>query len=318
MYRIIGGDQREYGPISAEQMRRWIAEGRLNSQSLVQPEGTSEWRRLAEFPEFAAVLGLAPLSLGLGAAPPVAGLAPDLFSRDYELDIGRCIGQAWELLQNNFGAVFAGSFVFLLIQIALGGFAQIPLIGVVGGIASFILSGPLYGGLYCFFLRHIRHEPVDLGTVFAGFRIQFGQLLLGYVVAVILISLAALPGVAVMAYPGYWIFVHHTATASQVLWIAAGFILLLIPVAYLIVSWVFALPLIVDQRLDFWPAMEASRKLVGKHFWTNLGLLVVCGLIKVLGICVCCVGGFISWPISVGALMYAYERIFIAPSAKAA
>ena len=33
MYRIIGGDGREYGPISLDQMRQWIAEGRVNAQT---------------------------------------------------------------------------------------------------------------------------------------------------------------------------------------------------------------------------------------------------------------------------------------------
>ena len=52
MYKIIGADGKEYGPISAEQLRQWIAEGRVNAQTRVMPEGATEWRVLAEFPEF--------------------------------------------------------------------------------------------------------------------------------------------------------------------------------------------------------------------------------------------------------------------------
>ena len=54
MYKIIGGDQKEYGPISTEQLRAWIAEGRVNSQTPLQAEGQTGWRPLGEFPEFAA------------------------------------------------------------------------------------------------------------------------------------------------------------------------------------------------------------------------------------------------------------------------
>jgi hypothetical protein len=54
MYRIIGADGREYGPVSAEQLRQWIAEGRVNNQSRAQAEGATEWKTLADFPELTA------------------------------------------------------------------------------------------------------------------------------------------------------------------------------------------------------------------------------------------------------------------------
>lgn len=52
MYRIIGADGREYGPVSAEQLRRWIAEGRANASSRALLEGSSDWKPLGAFPEF--------------------------------------------------------------------------------------------------------------------------------------------------------------------------------------------------------------------------------------------------------------------------
>ena len=55
-YRIIGADQMEYGPVSAKQIRQWIAEGRIESETKLQVEGSTEWRRLAEAPEFAKAL----------------------------------------------------------------------------------------------------------------------------------------------------------------------------------------------------------------------------------------------------------------------
>ena len=53
MYRIIGSDGSEYGPVDAEQIKRWLADGRVNLQSKVLAEGATEWRPLAEFPELA-------------------------------------------------------------------------------------------------------------------------------------------------------------------------------------------------------------------------------------------------------------------------
>jgi hypothetical protein len=60
MYRIIGADGREYGPISADQLRQWITEGRANAQTRVLLEGTSDWKPLSELPEFAASIPSAP------------------------------------------------------------------------------------------------------------------------------------------------------------------------------------------------------------------------------------------------------------------
>jgi TM2 domain-containing membrane protein YozV len=56
MYRIIGADGKEYGPVTAEQLKQWIAEGRANAQTRVRPEATGEWKWLSELPEFAAAL----------------------------------------------------------------------------------------------------------------------------------------------------------------------------------------------------------------------------------------------------------------------
>ncbi len=51
MYRITGADGKEYGPVSADQVRQWVAEGRANAQTLVQAEGRTEWKPLAVYPE---------------------------------------------------------------------------------------------------------------------------------------------------------------------------------------------------------------------------------------------------------------------------
>src|SRR5208282_5266213 len=59
MYKIIGGDQKEYGTLSAEDMRKWIAEGRLNAQTLTKAEGDEAFRPLGGFPEFVDALAAA-------------------------------------------------------------------------------------------------------------------------------------------------------------------------------------------------------------------------------------------------------------------
>jgi hypothetical protein len=62
MYKVIGIDQKIYGPISADQLRQWHAQGRINQATLVLAEGSTEWRPLASIPEF--------------AVPPLVSLPP--------------------------------------------------------------------------------------------------------------------------------------------------------------------------------------------------------------------------------------------------
>jgi GYF domain 2 len=68
MYKIIGADGKEYGPVTAEQLRQWIAEGRANAQSRVLPDGATEWVVLSQLPEFASSFPISP--------PPLAEPRP--------------------------------------------------------------------------------------------------------------------------------------------------------------------------------------------------------------------------------------------------
>ena len=71
MYKIIGADQKEYGPITEEQIRFWIREGRVNAQTKASADGTGDWKTLGAFPEFAEAFGL-----GTPGAGPAASFAP--------------------------------------------------------------------------------------------------------------------------------------------------------------------------------------------------------------------------------------------------
>src|SRR5688572_23268451 len=74
MYKIRGSDQKEYGPVSIDVMKGWIVEKRVNAETMVQAEGTSEWRTLAEFREFRSDL----LAVVTPARRPRAADAPKL------------------------------------------------------------------------------------------------------------------------------------------------------------------------------------------------------------------------------------------------
>jgi len=73
MYKIIGADGKEYGPVSTEQLRQWITEGRVNTQTKVLPEGGVDWKPLGTLPEFSLVFGThaTPPALGASAGQPL-------------------------------------------------------------------------------------------------------------------------------------------------------------------------------------------------------------------------------------------------------
>jgi hypothetical protein len=53
MYKIIGSDQKIYGPVTLALLRQWMAEGRVNAGTLVQADGATDWRPLSTYPELA-------------------------------------------------------------------------------------------------------------------------------------------------------------------------------------------------------------------------------------------------------------------------
>jgi len=52
IYKIIGEDGKEYGPVSGGQLRQWIAEGRVESRTPVFADGAKDWNFVGLLPEF--------------------------------------------------------------------------------------------------------------------------------------------------------------------------------------------------------------------------------------------------------------------------
>lgn len=77
MYKIIGADQKEYGPITADQLRQWISEGRVNAATRVLLEGETVWKTVGELPEFASHLPVAtPPPADVPRSPSIAMPGP--------------------------------------------------------------------------------------------------------------------------------------------------------------------------------------------------------------------------------------------------
>ena len=63
-YRIIGADQKVYGPIDGAKILEWIADERINWQTPAQIEGTGEWKPLSAW-------GASPKPPAIALPPPI-------------------------------------------------------------------------------------------------------------------------------------------------------------------------------------------------------------------------------------------------------
>ena len=340
MYKIIGGDGQEYGPITEADVCKWIAEGRLNEQSLAKTEGEAGFRALSTFPEFASALGTARAAHGV--QPPPLPQPVDWRSRDYELDIGGCISRGWELFMNHLGILIGSTLLYGVIFLAVSFFlglivTMISLIGfsqeaqqtvtfvfirdVLTRIVAALVMAPMTGGLYYVFIQAIRGQPVGIGELFIGFQRMFPQLFLGYLVNTFVVIVCFVPYTIIVLSRILPMLPHGQIPPDQLwpvmhqLWAAflGSFPILLVcmvPNLYLLTSLLFVIPLIIDKEMDVWTAIKTSWRIVHKHWFTVFGLLFVSGLIFLAGVPLCCVGCILTFIISTAAVLCGYETIF--------
>jgi Flp pilus assembly protein TadD/tRNA A-37 threonylcarbamoyl transferase component Bud32 len=147
------------------------------------------------------------------------------------------------------------------------------LLGAVG-----VVGGPLAGGLCLYFLKKIRGETARVETAFSGVHVALLQLFLAGLVGGIFTLL--------------------------------GLVCLILPGIFLAGVTMFAMALVIDKQLKFWPAIELSAKTMSKHKGKFLGFMVGMTLITLAGALAFGLGLFLVMPIVFGSMMYAYEDIF--------
>ena len=281
MFTIIGGDGKEYGPVKLQQVKNWIADGRANLDTKAKRIGDEEWKRLGDFPEINTTAP-AEVSTAEPAIPdPSDGKGPlkvdpktyadDLIERAIPLDIAGCFQRGWDLLKANFWPM-VGAFAAIFLIMML--FSVVPIISLLTGL---LLTGVFYGGLFGYYIKLARGESAELSDIFNGFSVAFVPLMLASMV-------------------------------SQVL-TGVGVLLLILPGIYLAVAYLFVYILIMDKKLEFWAAMEVSRRVITAQWWRLLGLALIGVLLALLGAVALIIGMFVTIPIYMVALIYADEDL---------
>ncbi len=155
------------------------------------------------------------------------------------------------------------------------------LMGILMALVGFIpfggllVAGPLLGGIYILIIKIDKGEDFTFANYFDGFQ-SFVPLL--------------------------------AATTLTGLFIFFGYMLLIIPGIYLTLAYAFTTLNIVDGGMEFWPAMEKSRKDVTAHFWDYLMLaLIMLAITVVSAIPTFGFGVIFTLPVCLAAQYYFYK-----------
>lgn len=132
MYKIIGTDGRQYGPVGVEQIRAWLAQNRVNAHTLAQSEGSAEWKPLISFPELGPEFKIAPPTM---AMTPGYGYNPRASNK---IAAGLCGILLGGLGIHKFILGYTGAgLIMLLVSVLLCGILA-PVVHIIGFIEGII------------------------------------------------------------------------------------------------------------------------------------------------------------------------------------
>lgn len=164
-----------------------------------------------------------------------------------------------------------------IVKSDMGTFALMTLVMVaLSATVPVILQGPLTAGFQIAMIHRILRGRVEFGDLFKGFNFFLPAMLASLVISVFTFL---------------------------------GLLACLVPALVVQAMYFFTYLFIVDRKMEFWPAMQASHEVVKKdYFGFTLLLLAFAGL-HVLGVLCCLVGILWTFPIQYAALTIAYKEI---------
>jgi len=199
---------------------------------------------------------------------------PALFEKpmagDYQIDVQGSIRQGWEMFKQHIGE-FVG---FTLVIFAVS--ALFSKFGTFGSILGTAVAAPFSAGF-----------AIVAFNLLAGKSLQFGDFFKGF---------------------NYFLPLFLAGLATGIL-VSIGLFLLILPGIYLAVCYMFVMHLIIDHRMEFWDAMETSRKIVTKNWFTVFGLAFALFAVNLLGMLAIVVGLLVTIPVTSCAAAVAYREI---------
>jgi len=198
-------------------------------------------------------------------------LKPSLARAPESLPLSDYFKTGWGLFKQYHTGFVGFCLLNLVIQVALH---SIP---YAGAVASAVVSTPLLMGNFIVSAKLLQGQTPEFRDFFQGFQ---------YFLPLLLLSLVA------------------------GLFIGIGTILLVIPGIYLAVAYLFAPYLVVDRRLDFWPAMELSRLTVNPRWFGYFAFMLLLALLNLAGALLLGLGLLVTIPLSFCTVTAAYADLF--------
>ncbi len=306
MYLIIGGDKKTYGPVTADEVHRWIREGRADEQTQVQREGSGNWEKLGSLADF--------FPSRLASPPKITGIQLSVnLNHEGNLQAGECLRRGWQTYRQDPWRITGMILLVLVAQFLLN---SIPL---AGALCAFLLNGPILGGIYNFCHRAIHGQTRGLQDVTETIKTRFLPCFLATTVSSLLafapLLLALIPAVALFGASGVVleeIAQHPKLIFGMGLPLLAG----VLGMMYFLICWSLAVPIAACSQTDFWEALKLSWHGVRRNFWPYFWLLILLGGINLIGILCLGLGLFITIPITFLATMSAYDQIFRATDSR--
>ena len=162
-----------------------------------------------------------------------------------------------------------------LVRADLGSYV---LIAILFGLLSSVpfIQGALIAGFHIYTMKKLTGRRAEIGDLFKGFNFFVATL-----VASILIAIFVFLGTLALVIPGLIIAAMYKFT-------------------YLF---------IIDKRMDFWQAMQASHAVVRNDYFGFTWFLILAFLVNVLGFCCLIVGLLVTVPVTFAAITVAYKEI---------
>lgn len=209
-------------------------------------------------------------------------IAAEYLNRQSSFDFGRVMVRGVRLVVVEPWSIVGATWLICLVFVAL------QLVPLLGWVAAMVIGPSLFGGLGYLLVRRFRGEPARVGDLFVAFNDRATVMQLAIAGAVVSLL------------------------------VAAGILLLILPGIYLAVGYTFTFVLVLDKKLEFWPAMELSRRVVHRHWFAIFFVLLLSAIIAMLGVLAVLVGVVVTLPMAFAAQMSAYEELFGEPPAASA
>ena len=211
---------------------------------------------------------------------------------NYRFEIFEVISEAWEKTSGAKGAIWLAILIYFAISIGLSIVSQIFLAIV----ATMAANNEAVVIFFSFVLQVIFNAilfPVAVGLFILGIRRS---------------AMASLQPGSILGFFSSMIplFVTYILMSLMIL---VGLLLLVLPGIYLMVAYYFAMPLVVEKGLSPWQAMEVSRKVISKRWFTMFFFMIVFLLI-IVGSMLVIIGWIWAIPLALIAYGIVYRNMF--------